>query len=159
MEGTPLNSISNLNYHDPNEKKRKSLMVNGTQEPRGGNTFGTGASIDRFSNPRKSNFFGSNRKFSIKIKSPQKSSLNPNSVNTSSCEVAKHLRFLKSRKNAAMLCMGIVCILLFVVILTFIPSLNDIKKSCDKFNILEDYGSTKAANYTKILPIPNDRIR
>ena len=132
-------------------------MVNGTKEPRAGNSFGTGASIDRFSNPRKSNFFGSNRNFLIK--SPQKSSLNPNSVNTSSCEVAKHLRFLKSRKNAAMLCMGIVCILLFVVILTFIPSLNDIKKSCDKFNILEDYGSTKAANYTKILPIPNDRIR
>ena len=159
MEDIPLNSISNSNYHDPNEKQRISLMENGTQEPKGGNTFGTGASIDRFSNPRKSNFFGSNRKFSIKIKSPQKSSLNPNSVNTSSCEVAKHLRFLKSRKNAAMLCMGIVCILLFVVILTFIPSLNDIKKSCDKFNILEDYGSTKAANYTKVLPIPSDRIR
>ena len=66
MEGIPLNSISNLNYHDPNEKKRKSLMVNGTQEPRGGNTFGTGASIDRFSNPRKSSFFGSNRNFLIK---------------------------------------------------------------------------------------------
>ena len=157
MEDIPLNSISNLNYHDPNEKKRKSLMVNGTQEPRGGNTFGTGASIDRFSNPRKSNFFGSNRNFLIK--SPQKSSLNPNSVNTNSCEVAKHLRFLKSRKNASMLCMGIVCILLFVVILSFIPSLNDIKKSCDRCNILEDYGTTKAANYTQILPIPHDRIR
>ena len=157
MEDIPLNSISNLNYHDPNEKKRKSLMVNGTQEPRGGNTFGTGASIDRFSNPRKSNFFGSNRNFLIK--SPQKSSLNPNSVNTNSCEVAKHLRFLKSRKNASMLCMGIVCILLFVVILSFIPSLNDIKKSCDRCNILEDYGTTKAANYTQILPIPHDNIR
>ena len=157
MEGIPLNSISNLNYHDPNEKKRKSLMVSGTQEPRGGNTFGTGASIDRFSNPRKSNFFGSNRRFSIK--SPQKSSPNPNSLNTNSCEFAKHLRFLKSRKNASMLCMGIVCILLLVVLLSFIPSLNDIKKSCDNFNILEDYGTTKAANYTQILPIPHDKIR
>ena len=132
-------------------------MVNGSQEPRGGNTFGTGASIDRFSNPRKSNFFGSNRNFLFK--SPKKSSLNPNSVNTNSCEVAKHLRFLKSRKNASMLCMGIVCILLFVVMLSFIPSLNDIKKSCDKFNILEDYGTTKAANYTQILPIPHNKIR
>ena len=151
MEGIPLNSISNLNYHDPNEIQRKS------QEPKGGNTFGTGASIGRFSNPRKSNVFGSNRNFLIK--SPQKSSLNPNSVNTNSCEVAKHLRFLKSRKNASMLCMGIVCILLFVVILSFIPSLNDIKKSCDRCNILEDYGTTKAANYTQILPIPHNKIR
>ena len=157
MEGIPLNSISNLNYHDPNEKKSNSLIENGTQEPKGGNTFGTGASIGRFSNPRKSNFFGSNRNFLIK--SPQKSSLNPNSVNTNSCEVAKHLRFLKSRKNASMLCMGIVCILLFVVILSFIPALNDIKKSCDKCNILEDYGTTKAANYTQILPIPHNKIR
>ena len=157
MEGIPLNSISNLNYHDPNEEKRKSLMVNGTQEPKGGNTFGTGASIDRFSNPRKSNFFGSNRNFLIK--SPQKSSLNPYSVNTNSCEVAKHLRFLKSPKNAAMLCMGIVCILLFIVLLSFIPSLNDIKKNCDRCNILEDYGTTKAANYTQNIPIPHDKIR
>ena len=157
MEDVPLNSMSNSNYHDPNEKARNPVMVNGTQESKGGNTFGTGASIDRFSNPRKSNFFGSNRNFLIK--SPQKSSLNPNSVNTNSCEVAKHLRFLKSRKNAAMLCMGIVCILLFVVILSFIPSLNDIKKSCDKCNILEDHGTTKAANYTQILPIPQDKIR
>ena len=157
MEGIPLNSISNSNYHDPNEKKRKSSMQNVTQEPKGGSTFGTGASIGRFSNPRKSNFFGSNR--NVLIKSPQKSSLNPNSVNTNSCEVAKHLRFLKSRKNASMLCMGIVCILLFVVILSFIPSLNDIKKSCDRCNILEDYGTTKAANYTQILPIPHDNIR
>ena len=157
MEDIPLNSISNLNYHDPKEKKSNSLIENGTQEPKGGNTFGTGASIDRFSNPRKSNFFGSNRNFLIK--SPQKSSLNPNSVNTNSCEVAKHLRFLKSRKNASMLCMGIVCILLFVVILSFIPSLHDIKKSCDKCNILKDYGTTKAANYTQIVPIPHDKIR
>ena len=57
-------------------------MENGTQEPKGGNTFGTGASIDRLKIPRKSNLFGSNRKFSIKIKSPQKSSRNPNSANT-----------------------------------------------------------------------------
>ena len=157
MEDIPLNSLSNSNYHDPNEIQRKSLMQNGTQEPKGGNTFGTGASIGRFSNPRKSNFFGSNRKFLIK--SPKKSSLNPNSVNTNSCEVAKHLRFLKSRKNASMLCMGIVCILLFVVILSFIPLLSDIMKSCDKCNIIEDHGTTKAANDKQILPIPHDRIR
>ena len=153
MEDSPLNSISNSNYHDPNEKQRKSLMENGTQEPKGNNTF------DRFKKPRKSNLFGSNRKFSIKIKSPQKSSRNPNSANTNLCELANHVRFIKSRKNAAMLCMGIVCILLFVVILSFIPSLNDIKKSCDKCNILEDHGTTKAANYTQILPIPHDKIR
>ena len=159
MEGIPLNSISNLNYHDPNDKKSNSLIEDGTQEPKGGSTFGTGAPIGRFSKPRKSSFLGSNRKFSIKIKSPQKSSRNPNSVNTNLCEAANHLRFLKSRKNAAMLCMGIVCILLFVVILSFIPSLNDIKKSCDKCNILEDHGTTKAANYTQTLPIPHDRIR
>ena len=159
MEDVPLNSMSNSNYHDPNEKDRNSLMVNGTQEPKGGNTFGTGASIDRFSNPRKSNLLGSNRKFSIKIKSPQKSSRNPNSANTNLCEVANNLFFLKSRKNIAMSCMGILCVLLFVVILSFIPSLNDIKNSCDKCNILEDHGTTKAANHTQILPVPHDRIR
>ena len=156
MEDIPLNSISNSNYHDPNEKQRKSLKENGTQEPKGGNTFGTGVSIDRFKNSRQSNFFGSNRKFSIKIKSSQKSSRNPNSANTNLCEAANHLPVLKSRKNAAMLCMVIACILLFVVILSFIPSLNE---SCDKCNILEDHGTTKAANYTQILPIPHDRIR
>ena len=62
MEDIPLNSISNLNYHDPNEKKSNSLIENGTQEPKGGNTFGTGASIGRFSNPRKSSFFGIKQK-------------------------------------------------------------------------------------------------